>query len=148
MIKLSKNLCVAVALVSSSAALANDTGWTISEADGQVSVMRDDKAIYGAAGTQLQINDVIRTSKAGRAILVRGQDFVIVEPNAQVRITKVEKSGVTQVMEFFGDMLLPGKRSNAKQTNMAAVVKGYGGEKKENSVLAAADAKMGLTQGD
>ncbi|MCK0129587.1 hypothetical protein [Erythrobacter sp. F6033] len=149
MIKLSKNVCIAVALISSSAALAEDSGWKISETDGQVSVYRDGKAIYGAAGTQLQIDDVVRTSKAGRAVLVRGQEFVPVSPNAQVRISRVEKSNVTKVFEFFGDLVSPGKkRASSNQPMLATVVKGYGSEKKENSVLAKADAKMGLTEGD
>ncbi|MBV7258763.1 hypothetical protein [Erythrobacter crassostreae] len=149
MLKLSKSVVVAAALFTGTAALANDTVWVISETDGQVSVIRDSKAIYGAEGTQLQTGDIVRTSKAGRAVLVRGKEFHMVEPDAQVRIAKVEKSNVTKVMEFFGSMLSPGKKqTSTKQPMQAAIVKGYGSDKKENSVLAAADAKMGLTEGD
>ncbi|WP_298464889.1 hypothetical protein [uncultured Erythrobacter sp.] len=125
----SRNICVAVALCSSSAALASDSGWTISEADGQVSIMRDDKAVYGAKGTRLQVGDVIRTKKAARAVLVRGDDFYIVAPNKQVRIIKVEEdSTATKVMNFVGNMLSSNtQHSSLKRPMEAAVVKGMGG---------------------
>lgn len=129
MIRLSKNVCIAIALVTSSAALASDSGWIISEADGQVSVNRNDKAVYGAKGTKLQVGDVIRTSKAARAVLVNGEEFYIVSPNKQVRIVKVEEeSTTTKVLKFVGSML----SSNSQHSKLnrpleAAVVKGMGG---------------------
>ncbi|MDJ0643980.1 MAG: hypothetical protein QNJ15_14295 [Erythrobacter sp.] len=129
MIKLSKKICIAVVLLSSSAALATDSGWTISEADGQVSVNRDDKSIYGAKGTELQVGDVIRTSKAARAVLVKGEEFYIVSPNQQVRIIKVEEdSTTTKILKFVGNMLSSNtQHSSLKRPLEAAVVKGVGG---------------------
>lgn len=128
MIKLARNIGMAAALLSSGAALAQESGWTISDADGQISVIRNDKAIYGAKGTQLRVGDVVRASKAGQAILARGDEFVIVSGNEQVRIVQTEKAGaVDQVLQFLGDMLSSNDpKANVKRPPMAAVVKGYG----------------------
>ncbi len=129
MIKLARSIGIAAAMLSSSAALASDSGWIISEADGQVSINRADKAVYGAKGTKLQVGDVVRTSKAARAVLVRGDEFYIVTPNKQVRIVKVEEdSTATKIMNFVGNTL----SSNSQHSKLnrpldAAVVKGMGG---------------------
>ncbi len=129
MIKLVRNIGIAAALLTGTAAVASDSGWTISEANGQVSVMRDDKAIYGAKGTELEVGDVIRTSKGARAVLVRGDEFHIVSPNAQVRIVKVqEDSTATKILKFVGNMLSPNtKHSTLSRPPEAAVVKGVDG---------------------
>ena len=147
MAKLPKLVCVLAALASSTAAFAQDSGWRISEADGQVSVIRDNEAIYGEEGTPLQIGDVVRTSEAGRAVLVRGKDFVVVSPKAQVRIKPVPKSGVVdQALEYLGDLFTTDSQSTAsKARTVALVVKGYGSESNSTDVLAAADAKSSLT---
>ncbi|MEM8724636.1 MAG: hypothetical protein AAGE86_03850 [Pseudomonadota bacterium] len=125
----SRNICLAAALCTSSAALASDSGWSISEADGQVSITRGEKAVYGAKGTPLQVGDVIRTKKAARAVLVRGDEFYIVAPNKQVRIIRVEEdSTATKVMKFVGGMLSSNTQHSSLQRPMeAAVVKGMGG---------------------
>ncbi|MEO9462876.1 MAG: hypothetical protein ABJ242_09085 [Marinomonas sp.] len=132
MIKLSKSLCVAVALLSSSAAWANDSGWAISETDGQVSIIRGGQSVYGAEGTRLQIGDVVRTSKSGRAVLARGDKFVVVTSKSQVRIKPAKQKGkIMQMVEYMGDKLQDltgssGRRSSDDTQVMAAVVKGYG----------------------
>ncbi len=143
MASLPKMICVFAALASSTAAFGQDSGWSISEADGQVSVIRDNEAIYGEEGTQLQIGDVVRTSEAGRAVLVRGKDFVVVSPKAQVRIKPVPKSGVVdQALEFLGDLFTSDSQPTAsKARTVALVVKGYGANAGNTQSLAAADAK-------
>ncbi len=132
MIKLSKHLCICAALFSSSAAFASDSGWMISETDGQVSITRDAKALYAAKGTRLEIGDVVSTSEGGRAVLVRGDEFYIVSPKAQVRIKKAEEQGVAaQVFQYIGEKVLGMERKakgtpGTKEPVLAAVVKGYG----------------------
>ena len=131
MIKLSKNLCVLAAFVMSSAAIASDSGWVISEANGQVSVIRDSKAIYGAQGTRLEIGDVVRTSGGARAVLARGEKFFVVKPKSNVRIKPMKKQGkIAQMFEYLGDQLLGGDTKSDKQV-LAAVVKGYGDKPEE-----------------
>jgi len=143
MANLPKMICVFAALVSSTAAFAQDSGWRISETDGQVSVIRDNEAIYGEEGTQLRIGDVVRTSEAGRAVLVRGTEFVMVSPKAQVRIKPVQKGGVVdQVLEYLGDLLTTGSQpTTSKARTVALVVKGYGSSSGNTQSLAAADEK-------
>lgn len=147
MANLPKTILVLAALVSSTAALAEDSGWKISETDGQVSVIRDSEAIYGEEGTRLQIGDVVTTSEAGRAVLVRGEEFVVVSPKAQVRIKRAEKGGmVSQMLEYLGDLLTTGTEpSNGNRRAVALVVKGYGNSSDNNEVLAAIDAKSSLS---
>ena len=146
MAKLAKMICVAALLGSSTAVLAEDSGWSISQTDGQVSVIRDSEAIYGDEGTPLQIGDIVRTSEAGRAVLVRGKEFVVVAPRAQVRIKRPEKAGmVDQMLEFLGDMLLPDSEpASTGRPASAMVVKGFGNNSGNTDVLAAIDAKSAL----
>jgi len=135
--KLAKSLCAlgvfsSAATFGGSAAIAQeaspqDTGWAISDADGQVSVIRDGKSIYGAKGTRLEIGDLVRTSKAARAVLMRGKEFVVVPPGEQVRIAKAEDAGtVGQFIEFMGKMLTSnGTQSALKRPIGVAVIKGF-----------------------
>ncbi len=131
MIRLAKSIGILAAFFMSGTALAADSGWTISEADGQVSIMRDNKAIYGAEGAKLQIDDVVRTGKGGNAVLTRGDEFVIVSPEQQVRITKKKESGTAaQIFQSLGEMLSVIKQKttpkpSVEQPVLAAVVKGY-----------------------
>lgn len=143
MAKPPKMICVLAALACSTAAFGQDSGWRISEADGQVSVIRDNEAIYGEEARPLQIGDVVRTSEAGRAVLVWGKEFVVVSPKAQVRIKRVEKGGVVDhALEYLGDLLTIGSQPTAsKARTVALVVKGYGSSSGSTQSLAASDAK-------
>lgn len=130
MIKLLRHTAIAIALSTSSIAMAENSGWTLSQTDGQISVIRDGKALYGAEGTQLKIGDIVKASKAARAILVRGNNTAILSPNGQIRITKPQTKGaVAQALEFIGDLVSSDtKKSNFNRPTHAAVVKGFGDE--------------------
>jgi hypothetical protein len=136
---------VGAGLMASTAGLAQDSGWRISEVDGQVSVVRDESAIYGEEGLALQLDDVVRTSEAGRAVLVRGKEFYIVAPGAQVRIKRPEKAGmVAQVLDYLGDLLVSDPQPTTRRAaQVGTVVKGYGNNGQTND--ASADARMSLT---
>ena len=136
MLKLSKAIILGAALSSSTIALAENSGWSISEADGQVSVIRGERSIYGAEGTQLQVGDVVRTSKAANAVLVRGSDFHVVSANSRVRIIETQEQGmISQALQFLGDMLHPGEvQRRANQPMLAAVVKGFGDDAEPRSL--------------
>lgn len=129
MIRISKAICVAAAFCMSSAALAENSGWSISEADGQVSVIRGDKSLYGAEGTQLQVGDLVKTSGAANAVLVRGEDFVVVASGKTVRIKPAEEQGVVgQMVEYVTGLLGPSEdHSKLDRPMQAAVVKGLNG---------------------
>lgn len=130
MIQISKALCVAAAFCMGSAALAENSGWRISEADGQVSIIRGEKSLYGAQGTQLQVGDLVKTSGAANAVLARGDDFVVVEGGKTVRIKPAEKQGmVSQMVEFVGGLFGPSEdHSKLSRPMQAAVVKGLDGQ--------------------
>ena len=129
MIRISKALCVAAAFCMGSAALAENSCWSISEADGQVSVIRGDRSLYGARGTQLQVDDVVKTSGAANAVLVRGEDFVVVNSGKAVRIKPAQDQGVLgQMVEYVSGLLAPSEDHSKLDRPMdAAVVKGLGG---------------------
>lgn len=135
MIRISKALCLAATFCMGTAALAENSGWSISEADGQVSVIRADKSLYGAEGTQLQVGDLVKTSGAANAVLVRGDDFVVVESGKTVRIKPAESQGVVgQMVEYVSGLLAPGEdKSKLNRPMQAAVVKGLDGNMITNS---------------
>lgn len=126
---ISKAVCIAAAFCMGSAALAENSGWSISEADGQVSVIRGDKSLYGAKGTQLQVGDLVKTSSSANAVLVRGDDFVVVESGKTVRIKPAQERGmVNQMVEFVSGLLGPSEdHSKLNRPMQAAVVKGLDG---------------------
>ena len=128
MIRMTKVICALAAFSMASGALAENSGWSISEADGQVSVIRGERSLYGARGTQLQVGDVVKTSGAANAVLVRGDDFVVVESGKAVRIKPAQQQGVIgQMVEFVSGLLGPGEDHRALNRPMeAAVVKGLG----------------------
>jgi hypothetical protein len=138
---------IAAALCASTAALADDSGWRISEVDGQVSVIRDETAIYGEEGLALQVDDIIKASEAGRAVLVRGEEFYVVAPGARARIKLPEKGGrIAQVLDYLGELLTSDPQPTGRRSaQVATVVKGYGETDKENAALASADARMSLS---
>ncbi|MEL7188999.1 MAG: hypothetical protein AAGK17_05555 [Pseudomonadota bacterium] len=125
---LSKTICILAAFSMSSAAFAGEGSWTISDADGQVTVTRGGKPHYGAEGTVLKAGDVISTSKTARAVLVRGGKFVVVDPGKKVRITKPKEKGtVTKIFEYLGGLAsTQSKKNTFNSGTAAAVVKGYG----------------------
>lgn len=126
MMKFARNIVLVVMLSTSSIAMAQESGWRISEADGQISVIRDGKALYGAEGTALQIGDVVQASKGGRAVLVRGDDVAILSPNGQIRIVKQAKKGaVAHAMDFIEDLFETKDEDTRYRPVQAAVVKGY-----------------------
>jgi hypothetical protein len=129
MIQISKAVCIAAAFCMGSAAFAENSGWSISEADGQVSVIRGDKSLYGAQGTRLQVGDVVKTSGAANAVLVRGDEFVVLESGKTVRIKPQEEQGmVGQMVEFVSGLLAPGEdKRRLNRPMQAAVVKGLDG---------------------
>jgi len=129
MIRIFRALFVTAAFCMGSAALAEESGWSISEADGQVSVIRGDRSLYGARGTELHVGDVVKTSRAANAVLVRGGDFVVVDPGKAVRIKPAVEQGVVgQMVEFVTGLLGPSEdRSKLSRPMEAAVVKGLDG---------------------
>jgi len=124
-----KSLIIA-ALLSSSAAYAGAPGWQVSEISGNVTVARQGVVKIAQRQTKLAAGDVIKTGPKGRAVLLRGGEYLVVSPASHIEIAEPAKSGkVTQIIEYLGNVLF---RIDKKETPhfgvktpyMAAVVKG------------------------
>ncbi len=127
--RITKSLVIA-ALLSSSAAYAGTPGWQVSEISGNVTVARKGVVKIAQRQTKLSPGDVIKTGPKGRAVLLRGGEYLVVSPASHIEIAEPAKSGkVTQIIEYLGNVLF---RIDKKETPhfgvktpyMAAVVKG------------------------
>ncbi|GAA0465422.1 hypothetical protein GCM10009096_02500 [Parasphingorhabdus litoris] len=126
---ITKSLIVA-ALLSSGAAYAGAPGWQVSEISGNVTIARKGVVKIAQRQTKLAPGDVIKTGPKGRAVLLRGGEYLVVSPASHIEIAEPKKSGkITQIIEYFGNVLF---RIDKKETPhfgvktpyMAAVVKG------------------------
>ena len=123
----------AVFLIFASPAVAKDVSpvWLVSQESGDVRVMRP-----GMQQASLQLHgrllpgDVVTTGTNGRAMLTRGDDYIVVSPGSQLLLPKDEQqSGFTRLVQQLGTMLYKVHHTGiphfAVQTPMlAAVVKG------------------------
>ena len=94
---------LAIALFfSAGAAHAETSGWVLSEKRGSVSVLRSGVSKVAVSGGTLRAGDVISTGSKGRAVLVRGGEYVVVSPNSRLRISKQKSRNA--VVQFFGEI--------------------------------------------
>ncbi len=118
-----------IALLWSTSALAGG-GWTISESTGQVSVTRAGISKVALKGGALAFGDIIATGAKSRAILVRGEEYLVVSPGSRLKIAAPERDGlVTQIIEEAGTVLFKIKKKmtphfGVQTPYLAAVVKG------------------------
>lgn len=111
-------------------ALANTPAWMVSEASGQVSVLRAGVSRIALRGGAVAAGDFVVTGKSGRAVLTRGEEYVVVAPGSKIQIADPKQSGgFTQIIENFGNVIFKIKKKAtphfAVQTPwLAAVVKG------------------------
>ena len=119
-----------VLLAMSGTALAQAPQWRISEVSGQVRVVENGRARAATRGLLLSSGSTIATAR-GRAVLVRGQEFVVVSPNSQIRVAapQQEQRGVIQVLADWGTALFRIERRSTPHFGvqtpyLAAVVKG------------------------
>ncbi len=126
---ITKSLVIA-ALLSSGAAYAGTPGWQVSEISGNVTIARKGVVKIAQRQTKLSPGDVIKTGPKGRAVLLRGGEYLVVSPASHIEIAEPAKSGkITQIIEYLGNVLF---RIDKKETPhfgvktpyMAAVVKG------------------------
>ena len=82
---------------------APPANWVVTEAAGSVQVHRAGHEASIARGTVLSPGDVVTTGAASRAVLVRGQEYVIVSPATRLRLPETEESrGLIQIVEDYG----------------------------------------------
>ena len=120
----------ALGLLVSSAAYAGAPGWSLSETSGQVTVVSTGLVKAATRGGTVAAGDVINTGRNGRAVLVRGEEYLVVAPNSRIRVAEPAKTGgLTQIIENFGNVIYKIKKMTmphfAVETPfLAAVVKG------------------------
>jgi len=130
MIATAKKSLTLAALLASTSVLAATPDWRISEVSGGVTVERSGKVLTARQDTTLLPGDVIRTGQKGRAVLVRGKEFVVVSPDAQLKVAVPEETGpVTQFFQYLGNALFKIEKKSTphfgvKTPYLAAVVKG------------------------
>ena len=117
-------------LLSASTAFAGTPGWIVSESSGKVSILSTGTSRVAIRGGQLSAGDFVTTGTTGRAVLVRGEEYLVVAPNSRIRIAPPAQSGgLTQIIEHFGNVIYKIKKMTmphfAVETPfLAAVVKG------------------------
>ena len=118
------------AFLTTGTAHANTPQWKLSESSGTVNILRAGVSKIAIGGGSLKAGDLITTGKKSRAVLVRGQEYVVISPNSRLRISAPSQNGgVVQFFEELGNVLF---RINKKATPhfgvktpyLAAVVKG------------------------
>jgi hypothetical protein len=128
--RLGRSFSFAVAILASGTAFAGTPGWSISESSGQVSVVSTGLVKAAVRGGAVATGDIINTGRNGRAVLVRGEEYLVVSPNTRIRVADPAKSGgLTQIVEHFGNVIYKIKKMTmphfAVETPfLAAVVKG------------------------
>ena len=117
-------------LMTSSAAIGAVPGWTISETSGPVLIAAPGVSRAAQRGGMLAIGDVVSTGRGGRAVLVRGEEYLVVAPNTRITVADPAASGgLTQIVEQVGNVIYKIRKMTmphfAVQTPfLAAVVKG------------------------
>tara|TARA_R110001599_G_scaffold26390_16_gene93166 strand:- start:8748 stop:10334 length:1587 start_codon:yes stop_codon:yes gene_type:complete len=129
-VKKTKIILTIAAMMAGGSAQAETPQWKLSESAGTVNVLRSGVSRIAISGGSLSAGDVITTGTKSRAVLVRGQEYVVVSPNSRLRISAPEQSGgVVQFFEELGNVLFRiDKKSTphfgVKTPYLAAVVKG------------------------
>jgi hypothetical protein len=119
-------------ILMASPAMAKDAAaWMVTQKSGDVRVLKNGlQPASLQVRTALSAGDVIATGANGRAMLTRGDDYVVVAPGSRLLLPKeVKQSGLTRLVQQVGTMLYKVKHTGvphfAVETPMlAAVVKG------------------------
>lgn len=130
MFKANLTLAAIGLFMASPAYAAPPEGWKISEKSGTVTVLHSGVSKIALQGNAITMGDVVNTGANGRAVLVRGQEYLVIAPNSRLRIADPAPSGgMIQILQDVGNVIFKIKRKStphfAVQTPyLAAVVKG------------------------
>ena len=119
-----------LSLLASTPAWAATPGWSVSERSGSVTILRGGISHIAVLDGAVASNDVVATGPNGRAVLVRGEEFLVVAPNSRLRVADpAQTSGFVQIIEEAGNVIYRIKRMTmqhfaVKTPYLAAVVKG------------------------
>ncbi|MBC2777838.1 FecR family protein [Parasphingopyxis marina] len=117
-------------LLSSQAALADGPRWRVTETSGDVQVMRSGLSRTATRGSMLYSGDIVATGDRGRAVVTRGEEYMIVSPGTRLRLPgDTRAGGITRIIEEVGNVVYNVQRRNHEHFGvetpyLAAVVKG------------------------
>ncbi|MGZ8297874.1 MAG: FecR family protein, partial [Allosphingosinicella sp.] len=94
---------VVLLLFWSHAAFAATPLWRVTEAAGTVQVQHGGRTAAAVRGATLEPGDTVTTGANGRAVLVRGQEYVIVAARTRLRLpAAADERGIVQVLQDWG----------------------------------------------
>lgn len=136
--------------MASGASAADDGVWAVSKSSGEVWLATDgaQPVSLNQEGT-LKPGDTIRTGRNGRALLVRGEETILISPNSVVGLPAEKKEGLsTTIIQQAGSILLEVEKRNVKHFEvetpyLAAVVKGT----QFSVTVGAGSTKVGVVRG-
>ncbi len=117
-------------LMMGTAAQAAPPAWKVSEVSGRVQLSESGRSRAAVRGALLSSGATITTAPGARAVIVRGEEFVVISPNTRLRVPEAaEADGIMQIIEDFGTALFKIKKKSTphfgvKTPYLAAVVKG------------------------
>lgn len=124
-------LAVFMLLQAGAHAIADDTAWRVGKSSGDVSITSSGiQPAALTAETTLKPGDAIRTGRNGRALLLRGEESILIEPNSVIGIPAEKKEGLsTTILQRAGSILLEVEKRNVQHFEvetpyLAALVKG------------------------
>ena len=109
----------------------NSDDWHVNNAFGNVWVTVGGVQLASLANARtLKPGDSIRTGQNGRALLVHGEEYILISPNSAIEIPKEKKKGLsTTIIQRAGSIVLEVEKRNVKHFEvetplLAALVKG------------------------
>ena len=103
--------------------------WVIEKVLGDVKVEHKVGSEAARRDLTLAPSDTIRTGKNGRAVLVRGQESIMVSPNTSISVPNASREGMSTIIQRTGTILLEVEKKNVQHFEvetpfLATVVKG------------------------
>jgi len=129
--RLLASLIYLAAMMLATSAHAQSLTWRVSEVNGDVRLTENGRTRAATRGALLVSGTTVTTSPGARAVIVRGEEFVIVSPRSQLRIPEASQArgGLMQVLADWGTALFRIERRatphfGVQTPYLAAVVKG------------------------
>ncbi|MBX3562397.1 MAG: FecR domain-containing protein [Sphingomonas sp.] len=115
----------------SGAAAAQAPEWRVTEVSGDVRITQGGQSRVATRGALLSSGSTIATAANGRAVIARGQEYIVVSPASRLRLPEAaeQRGGIVQMLTDWGTALFRIERRatphfGVQTPYLAAVVKG------------------------
>jgi hypothetical protein len=111
------------ALPSTHQVLAEDAAWRVSKSSGDVWVTNAGaQPVALTEKIELKVGDAIHTGKNGRALLVRGEETLLLSPNSAISLPAQPHDGMaTTIIQQAGSILLEVKQGTFDTASLSAL---------------------------